>query len=31
MKKNVAEVIKIGGALVAFIVGSGFATGQELL
>lgn len=31
MKKDVTEVIKIGGALVAFIVGSGFATGQELL
>ena len=28
---NILNVIKIAGAFIAFIIGSGFATGQEIM
>ena len=31
MKSNKGTVIKIAGAYVAWVMGSGFATGQEIL
>ncbi len=30
-KKDIANIIMIGGAYIAFVIGSGFATGQEIM